>query len=302
MFKSFVFWAGIGILALLLVVLTAYVLVFFLAALPTGALGGKLAMAIGGEPAQMRVSLPTPELVTRTPFQPLPTSTVTPTPLPPTETPWPTPTLPPTETEVLTARPTVTEEFPPSQAQIEGVYGYAQSFNLDCEARSAVDLAAYFGLNIGLMDFLDALPRSDDPEVGFVGRYTDPRGQIPPNSYGVHAGPVADLLRQYGLNAEAVKNSSWERLRAEIASGRPVMVWVINNTLPGWPVSYTASSGNTTTVAHFEHTVILTGYSPRLVTILDGDLVYQRTISQFLESWAVLENMAVLVNDPPLLD
>ena len=182
MFKSFVFWAGIGILALLLVVLTAYALVFFLAALPTGALGGKLAMAIGGEPAQMRVSLPTPELVTRTPFQPLPTSTVTPTPLPPTETPWPTPTLPPTETEVPTARPTVTEEFPPSQAQIEGVYGYAQSFNLDCEARSAVDLAAYFGLNIGLMDFLDALPRSDDPEVGFVGRYTDPRGQIPPNS------------------------------------------------------------------------------------------------------------------------
>lgn len=240
-----------------------------------------------------------------TPFQPLPTSTITATPLPTTTstattvpptatfTPTlePTATLPPTEPPP----PTADNTFPPSQASIQGISGHAQLYTLDCEARSAVDLAAYFGFNIDEMDFLSRLPRSDDPEEGFVGSFTDPRGQIPPNSYGVHAPPVARVLREYGVNATEWKYLSYDKIQTEVASSRPVMAWVINNTLSGWPIQYTASNGNTTTVAHYEHTVLVIGYDPDYVTLLDGNLVYQRTVQQFLDSWSVLGNMAITI-------
>lgn len=222
---------------------------------------------------------------------PTATATITETPLPPT----PTDTPIPTDTLAPTPPPPEENPFPPEEAYITGVVGYAQLYTLDCEARSAVDLAAYFGISIDEIDFLNRLPRSDDPEEGFVGNYWDARGQIPPASYGVHAGPVAALLREYGLNAVDARGLSWDTIRSEIASGRPVMVWVINNTLPGWPVSYTASNGRTTTVAHYQHTVLVTGYNSEYVTILDGDTVYWRTIDQFLNSWSVLGYMAVLI-------
>lgn len=236
---------------------------------------------------------------TNTPFLPLPTSTITPT---PTETPVPsiTPTDLPTKTPL--PKPTKTVVFPPRQAKIENIIGYAQHFNLDCEARSATDLATYFGIIFTEMDFQSRLPVSDDPEEGFVGNYHHPRGNIPPRSYGVHAGPVAALLRKYGLNAHDHKQMSWERIRIEIASGRPVIAWVIYQSFPGWPISYTASNGNTTIVAHYEHTVIIIGYDPMHITILDGNMIYKRTIRQFSDSWSVLGNMAITVGDPPLLD
>jgi len=229
-----------------------------------------------------------------TPFLPLPTATATAT---FTATPTATSTSTPTSTPTITPSPTSTQPQSslPSEAYIEGFYGNAQWFNLDCEARSAVDLAAYYGININEMEFLERLPRSDNPEKGFVGDYRDPKGRIPPESYGVHAGPVADLLRDFGLQVEAKKGLTWKRIRKEISAGRPVMAWVINNTLPGYAVEYTSSDGETNLVASFEHTVIIIGYDQNYVTIQDGGSVYQRTISQFLDSWGVLGNMAILV-------
>ncbi|NMB90446.1 MAG: hypothetical protein GYA17_18955, partial [Chloroflexi bacterium] len=249
--------------------------------------------------------LPALAPATRTPFQPLPTSTVTQT---PTITPSPTATpIPPTETPTATPLPTDTpapteETWPPTSAMISNIYGYPQYYSLDCEARSAVDLASYFGLAIDELDFLDRMPLSSDPDEGFVGSFYDPRGQVPPNSYGVHAAPVANLLREYGLNTAAAKGMSYDTIRSEIASGRPVMVWVINNTLSGYPVSYTAPNGNTTTVAAYEHTVLAIGYDPYYVTLLDGSMVYQRSVDLFLASWGVLGNMGITVGDPSILN
>jgi hypothetical protein len=65
-----------------------------------------------------------------------------------------------------------------------------------------VDLAAYFGVYIDQMTFQGSLPLSDDPEEGFVGYYWGAQGQLPPSSYGVHAPPVAALLRAFGLQLE----------------------------------------------------------------------------------------------------
>lgn len=239
-----------------------------------------------------------PARPTRTPFQPH-VPTLTPR---PSLTPWPTHTLVPTKTPRPTRRPTraPTEKpaGPPEEASVSGVVGYAQISTLDCEARSAVDWAAFFGVDISEYDFLDALPSSDNPETGFVGNYWGAQGRLPPQSYGVHAPPVAALLRSYGLQAYDWKDLSWPDIQNEIAAGRPVIVWVVGNVFGnGSPEYYTAGDGQTVTVVRFEHTVIVTGYDSQTVTVVDGNMVYTRGIDTFLASWSVLGDMAITGKD-----
>ncbi|MBP7227714.1 MAG: C39 family peptidase [Longilinea sp.] len=255
--------------------------------------------------AASAIAISPPALVTPTytPFQPLPTDTPAPRPtwtplktasptLSPTPTPQPsftvsfTPTL--TETATMTLAPTL-----PAEAQVQGVVGYQQLYLLDCESRSAVDWAAFFGVRIDEQDFLNNLPASDDPDEGFVGSVNGMLGQIPPLSYGVHAEPVARLLRSYGVSAYARRGATWQEVQAEIAAGRPVIAWVIYGISAGVPVAYTASNGHTTTVAAYEHTVIVVGYAPDTVTVLDGNRQYTVALERFLASWQVLETMAI---------
>ena len=188
----------------------------------------------------------------------------------------------------------------PEAAYITGVIGYAQSYGLSCESRSAVDWAAYWGVTISEWEFLSRLPVTDNPDTGFVGDYNGYWGFIPPAAYGVHAKPVANLLRQYGLKASARQGLSWDELRAEIAVGRPVIVWIIGQMWSGAPIAYTASDGRKTTVAKFEHTMIFTGYDSTYVYAIDaytgsGMIFY---ISTFIDSWSVLGNMAVTGQQP----
>lgn len=188
----------------------------------------------------------------------------------------------------------------PSSASISGVTGRTQSLPLDCESRSAVDWANYFGVNIGELNFFDGLPESDNPDLGFVGNVYGTWGQIPPDPYGVHAEPVAKRLRQFDLNAVAHRPLSWDSLRAEIAAGRPVIVWILGSKYAGYdyvvngiPEYYRPRKGNNTVVARYEHTVIVTGYTNNSVSFLNGGTIYQKDRKQFLESWSALGNMAI---------
>lgn len=175
------------------------------------------------------------------------------------------------------------------------VSGRGQALPLDCESRSAVDWAAYFGTTIDELEFFGRLPVSDDPDVGFVGSVYGAWGQTPPAPYGVHAEPVAALLRDYGVQARAERRLSWEALQAEIDADRPVIAWVVGHVWNGTPVAYTApSTGRTTTVAAQEHTVIVVGYGADTVTVLDGWSTYTRTRAEFMASWGVLGNMAIM--------
>jgi len=195
--------------------------------------------------------------------------------------------------------PTPTPISLPSEAYVYGMTGQDQQLELDCESRSAVDWAKHFGFNIGETDFLNHLPRSDDPEVGFVGNPDGTWGNIPPNDYGVHAPPIASQLRDYGLTANSFRSLQWNDLRVEIASGNPVIVWIIGGAsyslVNGTPHYYTATStGNTTIVAPWEHTVILVGYTSSTVTVLNGSRFITLSLNQFLDSWSALDFMAVL--------
>lgn len=233
---------------------------------------------------------------TKTPFLPFrfPTSISIPW-LQPTSEPEPVtvvePPLPPQTVPVP-----IPDSLPESY-YIDGVVSYPQWFTLDCEARTAVDWAAFFGVSIDENEFLGRMPHSDNPDLGFVGRYDGMQGQLPPNSYGVHADPVANLLNQFGVTARSGKGFSWDDIRFEIASGRPVIAWVIYNTVPGTPIPYQDSLGNITTVAYYEHSVIVTGYTPDIVYLSDNGRYYTRTLQVFLASWSALGNMAILAGN-----
>jgi uncharacterized protein YvpB len=133
-----------------------------------------------------------------------------------------------------------------------------------------------------------------NPDKGFVGDVYGSWGQIPPNPYGVHAKPIAQRLREFDLKAKGVYGMSFQELEAEIASGQPVIVWVVGHVNLGTPVPYTAPGGAQTLVAKFEHTVIVIGYNENKVTVLDGARVYTKYKGEFKKSWGVLGNQAVI--------
>lgn len=188
----------------------------------------------------------------------------------------------------------------PDSAYVSGVIGHPQTYALSCESRSAVDWAAYWGVSISEWEFLSGLPSTDNPDTGFVGSYNGMWGSIPPESYGVHARPVAARLQAYGVKAEARFGYTWDELRAEIAAGRPVIIWIIGQMWSGKPIGYNSSDGHNTIVARFEHTMILIGYDPWYVYAIDAYTGFSMTfyINTFLDSWSVLGNMAVTGTGP----
>jgi uncharacterized protein YvpB len=189
----------------------------------------------------------------------------------------------------------------PNRGYIEGLKGHKQSLSLSCESRSAVDWAAYWGVKIGEKKFLSKLPRSKNPEKGFVGNPNDAWGSVPPASYGVHAQPVADLLQEYGLQAEARRDLKWEDLQREIAAGRPVIVWVIGQMWEGKAFKYNSTDGHQTLVAPYEHTMILVGYEPGKVYVVDAYTGWTQSypLRTFMRSWKTLGYMAITGGVPP---
>ena len=219
---------------------------------------------------------------------PEPTST-----LRPSSTPLPSPTPIPSFTKVPSPTPI------PDSMYLKGVTSFQQSYPISCESRTAIDWADFFGVEIYESDFQFGLPLSDNPDKGFVGNVNDPWGQVPPYSYGVHAAPVAILLKEeYGLSAQAAKNFSLENLKKEIASGQPLIAWVIGNMVGGIPSEYIDQEGNKVIVAAYEHTVIVTGYSNDHIRYLNNGKFYQVPVDTFLNSWGVLGKMVIYHKDP----
>lgn len=215
-----------------------------------------------------------------------------------------TPTLTPTETPLPSAtaeaaiEPAPTQDAVyPSEHYITGIYGHKQYFSLGCEASVATDWAAFFGVTINEFNFQIELPLSDNPEKGFVGDVRGPWGQTPPYAYGVHAGPVADLLRDYGLPASAYKQMTIEQIKTELGEGHPLIAWVIGNVEGGVPAEYTSKDGETTIVAAYEHVVLVTGYNETTLRYNSNGKFYDVPIEVFANSWGVLGNMAIIYEE-----
>lgn len=233
--------------------------------------------------AQPTPASPTAEAVTASP---------TATPIPPTETPAPAPTD--SITPTASPSPAPTDPPYPTENYITNISGHKQYFSLGCEASVAKDWAAYFGVQINEFNFQYELPLSDNPDKGFVGDVNGPWGQVPPYAYGVHAAPVAELLRQYGLPAQGYKQMTIEQIKAELGADRPVIAWVVGNMEGGVPAEYTDKEGDTTLVAAYEHVVLVTGYNEKSLRYNSNGKFYDAPTAVFENSWGVLDNMAII--------
>jgi LysM repeat protein len=78
-----------------------------------------------------------------------------------------------------------------------------------------------------------------------------------------------------------------------------VIVWVIGQMYNGKAIKYTPADGNTVLVAPLEHTMILTGYNPRYVWVVDAGTGQAQVypLATFLASWRVLGNLTILSRD-----
>ncbi len=248
--------------------------------------------AVPVSPAKTSQAAPT-SVPTFTPTQTQP-PTLTPTPEP-TFTPTPEPTLTPTPEPSPTPLPSPTPtETLAAEHIIAGIRGHRQLLELDCETSAALDWARFLGKDFDELTFQSQLPVSDNPDYGFVGDVNAAWGQIPPYGYGVYAGPVADLLNVYGIQAQAYKGYTLDQIKTKIDQDIPVITWVIGLAEPGTPYPYTDSEGRTTVVAPYEHVVMVIGYTPTTVRVMSEGKWYNISTERFLSSWGVLGNMVVV--------
>ncbi len=186
----------------------------------------------------------------------------------------------------------------PYSHYIWDIWGHRQYFGIGCETSAAVDWADYFGVTVSEFNFQLRLPISDNPDLGFVGSVNGPWGQVPPYAYGVHAAPIAAVLQEYyGMNAAGVKGFTIERIKQEIASGQPVIAWVIGNCVGGIPYEYNDKEGNAVTVAAYEHVVVLTGYDEESIRYMNNGKYFDIPTKNFENTWSVLGNMVVYLAD-----
>jgi uncharacterized protein YvpB len=132
-----------------------------------------------------------------------------------------------------------------------------QSHNLSCESSAASMAAQYHGVPLSEADALAALPRNENPYLGFRGNVDGPTGGT--EDYGVYAGPIQDILNGQGLQAQLIADGL-DGIKAAIARGNPVIAWVTYNCQPRTPITEVIS-GQEVTLVPYQHTVVVTGYN-----------------------------------------
>ena len=190
-----------------------------------------------------------------------------------------------------------TGELPESH-YIWNILGHRQFFPIGCEASAADDWAKYFGVEVDEFAFQVRLPISDNPDLGFVGDVNGPWGQVPPYAYGVHAGPVAQVLSEYyGMNAVGMKGFTTRKLKEQIAADKPVITWVVANCTWSEPYEYTDKAGNKVITAPYEHVVIVTGCNETSIRYMNNGKFFDIPTEYFERTWSVLGNMVVFLDD-----
>lgn len=186
----------------------------------------------------------------------------------------------------------------PESHYIWNILGHRQFFPIGCEASAADDWAKYFGVEVNEFAFQVRLPISDNPDLGFVGDVNGPWGQVPPYAYGVHAGPVAQVLNEYyEMAAVGMKGFTTLELKEQIAAEKPVIAWVVANCTWSEPYEYTDKAGNKVITAPYEHVVIVSGYNETTIRYMNNGKFYDIPTEYFERTWSVLGNMVVYLDE-----
>jgi uncharacterized protein YvpB len=178
--------------------------------------------------------------------------------------------------------------------------GNPQARNLTCESRAGCDLLAAHGISVSEDAFFRSLPRSDNPDLGFVGDPDGPGGRVPPEGYGVHAPPVAAALRAFGLDALDTTGRDLAWLAAEAAAGRPVLVWITGGCEPSRTVRLFDARGRAFRAVPDEHVVLVLAVDGSRVRALDPAVGRTREFDarEFDAAWALFDRAAVSASGP----
>jgi uncharacterized protein YvpB len=156
--------------------------------------------------------------------------------------------------------------------------------------------AQYQGVPVTEEEIVAALPRNDNPHLGFRGNIDGPYGSI--DDYGVYAEPVLQVLNSRGLRATLI-DGGLEGIKAAIARGNPVVAWVTYNCSVRTPV-VTTIGGQEVTLVPYEHVVVVTGYNDSGVWAndpYDGQEHFYAT-ADFQRALGYFGNMAIEVAAP----
>ena len=178
--------------------------------------------------------------------------------------------------------------------------GRPQAHALTCESRSAADLLSFHGVLASEAGVFARIPRSDNPDHGFVGSPDGPPGRLPPDGYGVHAEPVAAALRAFGLDATAALGRTYAWLIEETRAGRPVIVWITASCDPSTRTPMVDAKGRGFRVVRGEHTVLVVEADGAGVVVVDPAGGYRRRFdrAEFDASWSLFDRMAVSAPGP----
>lgn len=192
---------------------------------------------------------------------------------------------------------TVTILTKPPLALILDAPVYQQAHSLSCESSAAAMAANYYGVGVNEETIIAALPKHDNPHLGFRGNIDGPYGGT--EDYGVYAEPIRQILVQLGLEAEPLTGGV-EEIEAEIRRGRVVMAWITYNLQVETPQQITTSDGQIVTLVPYQHVVLVTGYNASGLWVNDPysgtQAFYPET--DFGRSFAYLGNMALVVGPP----
>jgi uncharacterized protein YvpB len=174
---------------------------------------------------------------------------------------------------------------------------YKQQHSLGCESTAAAMAANYHHVDVSEQDILDALPRNENPHLGFRGDIDGPYGGI--EDYGVYAGPIRQVLTRLGLDAQHLEGGL-DEIKAALRHGRPVIVWVTYGLQAQTPQQVVMPDDQTVTLVPYEHTVLIVGYNRDGLWVNDPFTGTQDFYSEgdFLRSFAYLGNMALVVGSP----
>lgn len=169
-----------------------------------------------------------------------------------------------------------------------------QDYSLTCEASTASMVANFYGIPLSEREVIAALPRNENPNLGFRGRLDGAPGGLV--DYGVYAEPIRKILAAHGLEATPIEGGV-DGIRRALDRRHPVIAWITFNLRAEQPVEIALNSGEKVKMVNYEHTVVVTGYNEQGFWVndpYDGQEHFYAT-TDFARAFGYLDNMALEV-------